>query len=105
MSKSAFRAAKKGAEKAKAAIDIIDSCGLEKYQKLSAFDAAFGASFDFTREKKIPRGAHGTVVLHFDPKRDSKNDAVAAAYTGWYLAIQYSPNGLVVDYVITNTDK
>ena len=104
-SKSAFRAAKKGAEKAKATIDIIDLCGLEKHQKLSAFDAAFGTSFDLTREKKIPKGTHGTAVLYFDPQQDSKNEAVAAAYTGWYLAIQYSPNGLVVDYVITNTDK
>lgn len=103
-SKLAFRNAKKGGDKAKASIDIIDSCGLGNYQKLTAFDEAFGTSFDLNR-KKLPKGSFNTSVLYFDPQKDSVDDSVAADNSGWFLAIKYSSNGLVINYVITNAHK
>ncbi|MBW8851677.1 MAG: hypothetical protein JF600_12905 [Xanthomonadales bacterium] len=103
-SKAAFKSARKGADKAKASIDIIDSCGLGNYQKLTDFDEAFGTSFDLNR-KNLPKGSFNTSVLYFDPQKDSADDSVAADNSGWYLAIKYSSNGLVINYVITNAHK
>ena len=102
--KAAFKSAKNGREKAKLSIDIIDSCGLGGYARLAEFDAAFGTSFDSGR-RKLPKGALDTVVLFFDPQKSSADDSMASAYTGWYLSIKYSSNGLVLDYMISSAHK
>ena len=103
-SKAKYRNAKAGRDKAKASIDIIDYCGLGGYVRLADFNQAFGTSFDSSRGK-LPKGSLDTVVLYFDPQKNSADDSTASEYVGWYLSIKYHSSGLVVDYIISNKHK
>jgi hypothetical protein len=100
--KRRYDIAKTEFERRDVCLQAIDQGVIYRGGPVSAVDAIFGTHF----ASKLPEAGESNYgSVDFIPFVASPDNSTAAGHFGWYLFVEYSTSGKIVNYYLTNLHK
>ena len=100
--KRLYWAAKTEYERRAVCLQAIDQGTIYRGGPVSSLDAIFGTHF----ASSLPgAGESKYAKVEFVPFVPSRDESFAAGKFGWYLSIEYSTTGKIVNYYLSNLHK
>ena len=106
--KQKYSRAKTEMDRLKVCIEAINKKVICEGCKVQDLDAVFATSYSKMDKSRLGLDSLYRGAVHFNPvdlSKSNRETGTASSYRGWFLGFQYTPDGRIYKYYLTNLSK